>query len=507
MQAKLVPRSPLDGTCDYLLLSDVHLGSDLVPHLRPWARNSWLTQDPEVDEQLVSLLAHYQRRAGVAQRPVSLIIAGDFLDLVGVSLTPDPRAVRTEPTVEERRHGLGSASDHVVHKVHAIAARHRRVFKALCGFLEQGHQLVIVRGNHDIELHWRAAQRAFVDTIAQHADGAEAAREVAARIRICPWFFAVKGLLYVEHGHEFDAMCSYGDPLLPTCPRDSRRIRVNPFYVMLRQVARPTRGLSTSSYENVGFGVYLQLLTRLGLSGSLGIALRFFFAVWRLLDECIAYAVGDGWLRKLRARARRERFTSQTGTSAEQLAELERLYTPPAACSVFCVLRSMYLDRVLAVLLAITCVVVGAYLARYRDELAGIVCALPAALFGAYGCWAPNRDLAPTGRMRRGAAEIARLFGVRFVVMGHTHEAERAALAPNACYVNLGHWGKDDVPEERAPNEHQTPCTYLWLADRGAGYRAELLRWDAAYGPRPYVAGERLEKPRENAAGGLIQSA
>jgi UDP-2,3-diacylglucosamine pyrophosphatase LpxH len=496
-------RTPFVPGWDYLLLSDVHLGSDLVPHLRPWARSSWLTRDPEVDEQLVSLLAHYRDRD--ATRRVCVVIAGDFLDLVGVSLTPDPRAVRTEPTTEERRHGLGSAADHVVHKVHAIARRHRRVFEALCGFLEQGHRLVVVRGNHDIELHWRAAQSALVTAIAEHASSPEARRAVTSRVRICPWFFAVDGLLYVEHGHEFDAMCSYGDPLQPTCPRDSRRIRVNPFSVMLRQVARPTRGLSTSSYENVGFGAYLRLLARLGLTGSLGIALRFSLAVWRLLDESLAYACGDGALRKLRARVRHERFAAQMGVRDEQLAALKRLYVPPAACSVACMLRSLYLDRMLAMLVTLACVVVGAYLARYRDVLSGIVCALPAALFGAYGCWGPDRDLAPTGRMRRNATEIARLFGARFVVMGHTHEAERAPLEAGACYFNLGHWGKDDVPEERSPNDHQTPCTFVWLADGGAGYRAELLRWDACYGPRPYVAESLHERPRGNAAGRLIQ--
>jgi hypothetical protein len=438
---------------------------------------------------------------------VCLVIAGDFLDLVGVSLTPDPSSVRTEPTDEERRHGLGSASDHVVHKVHAIAARHRRVFEALCRFLERGNSLVVVRGNHDIELHWRAAQRALMQAICQHAATPDSMRECARRVRICPWFFSVEGLLYVEHGHEFDAMCSYGDPLLPTCPRDSRRIRVNPFSLMLRQVARPTRGLSTSSYENVGFGSYIKLLGNLGLSGSVGIALRFAAAVWRLLGECLDCARGDGRMRKLRARARRRRFAREAGTSPEQLNALERLYTPPAAHSVACVLRGLYLDRICAMLMAVACVVVGACLARYRDVLSGVACALPAALFGAYGCWGPNRDIAPTGRMRRCADEIARLFGARFVVMGHTHEAERRPLDTGACYVNLGHWGRDDVPEERAPDEHQTPCTYLWLADRGAGYRAELLRWDAACGPRQYSV-ETTPDARHSgsAAGGLIQS-
>lgn len=478
---------------DYLVLSDVHLGSDLVQHVRPWARQSWLSVDAEIDQRLIGLLAHYRERAG-HDRKLCLIIAGDFLDLVGVSLPPERSALKTEPTREERRHGLGSAHDHVVQKVRAIAARHGRVFAALYEFLAGGHRLVIVRGNHDIELHWREAQRAFVDAIRAHAPDARSGREVAARIRICPWFYAVEGLLYVEHGHEFDAMCSYGDPLLPTCPRDSRRIRLSLFAVMLRHVARPTRGLSTRHYENVSFGAYLQLLLQLGISGSLGIAMRFGSAVAALLGECVAQVRRERALRALRCAVKRRRFANQNATSLGTLRQLVRLYARPAACSFRLVLRALYLDRALALGLAFACVVLGAYLARYRAMLDGVLCALPAALLAAYAGLAPNRDLAPTTRMRSGAAQIARLFRTRYVVMGHTHHAEAVPLPNGATYLNVGHWGEDDVPEERRGNEQPAPCSYLWLSAAN-GYRAELLRWDPSFGPRPYLVETQSQLP------------
>ncbi len=472
---------PLD--LDYLVLSDVHLGSDLVPHVRPWARKSWLSAAPEIDERLAGLLAHYGERARRNGRALCLIVAGDFLDLVGVSLSAEPGAVKTTPTREEQVYGLGSAHDHVVQKVRAIAARHERAFAALGAFVAAGNRLVVVRGNHDIELHWRAAQRALIAAISSRAPDPETRAQIEQRIAICPWFFAVDGLLYVEHGHEFDAMCSYGDPLLPTCSRDSRRIRQSPFAVMLRYVARPTRGLSSRSYENVGMSAYLRLLLNLGLSGSLGIALRFARAVSSLLGECHARALGDGRLRALRARLLRARFAERAAIPAPLLDELGRWYTRPAACSLRFVLRSLYLDRVLAVAAALCCVVLGAYLARYRALLDGVLYLLPAGLLTAFACFSPSRDLAPTRRMRRGAHAIARMFNVRYVVMGHTHEAESHELGDDARYLNVGHWGEDDVPEERT--EHvATPCTYLWLAAEN-GHRAQMLRWDAHFGPRP----------------------
>jgi hypothetical protein len=129
-------------------------------------------------------------------------------------------------------------------------------------------------------------------------------------------------------------------------------------------------------------------------------------------------------------------------------------------------------------------VVLGAYLARYRALLDGCLYLLPAGLLTAFACFSPSRDLAPMQRMRRGAGAIARMFNARYVVMGHTHEAETHALEGDACYVNVGHWGEDDVPEERT-EQAAAPCsTYLWLAAEHA-HRAQLLRWDSHFGPRP----------------------
>ncbi|MDB4972102.1 MAG: hypothetical protein JWN48_443 [Myxococcaceae bacterium] len=56
------------GQFDQLLLSDVHLGSDLVTHARPWAATSWLQSEAAVDDQLVSLLT-YQSHHGADGAP------------------------------------------------------------------------------------------------------------------------------------------------------------------------------------------------------------------------------------------------------------------------------------------------------------------------------------------------------------------------------------------------------------------------------------------------------
>lgn len=467
-----------DGQVDYLLLSDVHLGSDIVTHLRPWAATSWLLQEAQVDARLVSMLDHHRTHHQPGRR-WRLIFAGDFLDLVGVSLTPRGPTVRTPPNAEELLHGLGSAPDHVVHKLEAIAARHPGVFAALARFVAAGHSLVIVRGNHDIELHWRAAQRALIDAILAHAPVDER-HVLAARIEICPWFYAVEGLLYVEHGHEFDAMCSYGDPLMPTCVRDPRRIRSTPFSVLLRHVARPTRGLSSASYGYVGMGAYMILLARLGLLGSLQIAVRYARASSRLLRECFARAVDGGRARVRRARLLLQRFAAQTGVSEARLHSLRALYVAPAVHSVDTIVRKLYLDRIACVLLTVAWVL-GALVSGFA--IAALLALIPLA----YACIGRGSNVMPKASMRDGAARIAPMFDARWVVMGHTHVPTIEQLEGEASYVNLGSWGQDDPPEEQT-GTHQSSCTYLTIKKLGGQYRAELLRWDLTRGAAPMHA-------------------
>ncbi|MET0343848.1 MAG: metallophosphoesterase [Polyangiales bacterium] len=471
-----------DDGYDYLLLSDVHLGSDIVPHVRPWAATSWLLQDAEIDARLIALLDHY-RDAHPPERRIRLIFVGDFLDLVGVSLTADHDRVRTPPTREEERHGLGSASDHVVRKVEAIAARHPNVFRALHRFVDAGHQLVMVRGNHDIELHWRAAQRALRDAILAFAPAAR--RDAVARdIRICPWFYAVEGLLYAEHGHEFDAMCSYGDPLLPTCPRDSRRIRSTPFSVLLRHIARPTRGLSSAAYDYVGMGAYARLLRNLGVSGSVRIAVRYARASRRLVSDCFQRARESGERRVQRAQVALRRFAEDTGIAPARLEALRALYVAPAAHSLDFVTRSLYLDRLLSGLVAGGLALSAMLLIQHAGLVSGGLCAIPIALLGGYACIGRGSNTRPQESMQRGAEAIGALFETRWVLMGHTHRPLVASAGERTSYVNLGCWGQDDPPDERLA-QHASPCTYFVIRREGDAFVGALLRWDTEAGPQP----------------------
>lgn len=185
------------------------------------------------------------------------------------------------------------------------------------------------------------------------------------------------------------------------------------------------------------------------------------------------------------ARARLRRFSRRAGVSEEHLGLLRALYVRPALQSLSHVLRSLYLDRVLSMLLACACVAVAGLMGHYQGLWVGALTSIPAAILGIYTCVGSGTNTLPTARMQSGAAHIAKLFRARWVIMGHTHDPEVTPVAEGSSYVNLGSWGEDDPPDERKA-VHKSSCTYLVIRHQDGDYRGELLHWDTARGAEPY---------------------
>ncbi|MFI5308755.1 MAG: metallophosphoesterase, partial [Polyangiales bacterium] len=270
---------------NYLLFSDVHLGSDLVQHARPWTV-SRLRQVLRLDRDLSAMLEHYREQADPA-RPWKLIIAGDLVDLMGMSIAPAlGTELETPLTEEEHTHGLGTAHDHAVQKMRAVAERHDMVFRKLAQFVADGHSLVLIRGNHDVEFYWEPARAAFVQALVDRAPAPSDPATVAsfeARIEFRHWFYYVEGLLYVEHGHQYDETCSYKHVLMPVSPGDPRRIAYSFSDILMRYVVRPTRGLGMADHDGKTMVHYVRMAFAMGLQGAFHLGHRFGRAVFAMM--------------------------------------------------------------------------------------------------------------------------------------------------------------------------------------------------------------------------------
>jgi len=485
--------SPHARTSNYILFSDVHLGADLVQHVRPWTRKR-LRKIAEVDRDLSAMLDHYRENAD-PDRPWRLIIAGDLVDFIGMSIAPPDAedgatsAANLLLTAEEREHGLGSTAEHAVLKMRAVARRHSGVFDRLAAFVADGHSVALVRGNHDVEFHWEAARDALVEAITDRApDGTDRA-VLAKRITVYPWFYYEEGLLYVEHGHQFDAMCSYHHVLNPVSPLDPKRISWSFADLLLRYVVRPTPGLHSHGHEDMGFVDYLRVAWSFGPGGAVGLAVRYLTATGRALRRWRAHLGVTAQALRAEHERRMEALASRHHVGIGVVRSLAALWPTPVTRGGFAVLRSMFLDRIAFILLAgLLSILALIFLPLLWG--AGTTVALFLALLAVTQVTERFRgpDLDPAETMRAAARHIANILPTRYVVMGHTHQPKMIDVGNDATYVNLGNWGSDELDDKLGAS--RTHLVLRWLDGE---LETEFLRWVPGLGPE--LVAVELESP------------
>jgi UDP-2,3-diacylglucosamine pyrophosphatase LpxH len=469
-----------------IILSDVHLGNDLNEITPASFRRSSI-----VDADLASLLEHYRKTPCQGSR-WRLVIAGDFIDFVGISLLPREEADVTE---EEREHGLGNGAIDAQVKLRAVAQRHGVVFDALADFLAAGHAVTIVHGNHDVEFHWDAVKdglRALLVKLARTRNpqaGAPSESELAARVEFAPWFYYVGGMAYVEHGHQYDTLCSTDHVMAPLSPENPRRIARSFSDVLLRWVVRPTRGVSEYGHDKKGVVDYVLLGVSLGAGGVVRLLSRFVSAVVELFRMRRAHLSAAATQLREEHERRMAAMAEATRVGLDRLRALAALQVPPVTRSRSMIMASVLLDRLALGIAALSLIVPLALLGGHTPwswvAIGGVAVGwalLHRRLTARRRAWFGEK-LDNDAVLVERAGHLARLFPAAFVVMGHTHTPAMVPVAEGAAtYVNVGSWHEE---EPNGEDTFRAARTHLVIHPAETGAKAEFLTWGAE-GPRRF---------------------
>ncbi|CAN5424055.1 hypothetical protein BH09MYX1_BH09MYX1_57750 [soil metagenome] len=483
--ASLLPASKSESL---LVFSDVHLGSDLNEQ----DTGHVVRRSHRIDRDLVELLRHYLAETPAGDR-WRIVIAGDFIDFIGISVGAGDATLSTELTREEKEHGLGNSSEHARIKLRRVAERHADVFEALAAFVAEGHALTVVHGNHDVELHWDDVKKDFRDVLRLHAEARLAAsgRELDAsffdRIEFNPWFFYWNGVAYIEHGHQYDPFCVTEHVMAPLSPFDPLRVARGFCDVLLRHVVRPTRGMPEHGHEKAGLGYYISFGTKLGFGGMTRLGIRFARAVrelFRLRQEHLSEAAAT--LRKEHER-RMGLLAEATRIGLDRVRALAAMRAMPITRSIRGIMASVLLDRLAvalaASLLLVTVAVVGAFHGNFLWAGLGIA----AAWVLAHRHLSAKRKVDPAEEMADRATHLARLLPAAFVVMGHTHTPVRMPVNEGAStYINLGPWSEDE-PAPESTNAYRAARTHLVIRIEDGKPVAKLMAWETEIGPKGFL--------------------
>ncbi|MDD1742519.1 MAG: metallophosphoesterase, partial [Methanotrichaceae archaeon] len=197
-----------------VIISDLHLSEGRHPVTKKFNLNEDFFFDEEFDRFLSYLEDESQRRG----RKYRLIIAGDMVDFL--QITSLPESTGFELRRSEAEYGLGTQPDKTIWKMKVMMDGHWFFFKGLGRFICAGNKCTIITGNHDIEWTVPQVQMAFREEMKKYLSKEVTHKEevVSNQIEFCPWFYYEPGLIWVEHGNQYDGMNSFDYFLFPYLP-------------------------------------------------------------------------------------------------------------------------------------------------------------------------------------------------------------------------------------------------------------------------------------------------
>ena len=454
--------SSTTGPRNVLVVSDMHLGRDCNTITGFRARRP----NPEFDQAFIDLLDLYTESTEHRWR---VVFGGDFIDFVEVVVRPDeqnPLNLSFEVSREERSFGLGTESERSTVKLEKTMAYHHAFFQRVARFVRAGGEIVVLRGNHDAELYWDKVQTFFRRALADLAfegqrfevdEAIEIRNDYQTRIIFAPWCYIEPGRLYIEHGHQYDAYCSFDNQLHPVSPTNPLRIDTPLFMFAMRYFVNM---LTDFNPHHAGVWTardYAKYLRTKGPGGAFYVIRMAIAAVGRALWYAAQFAWGrvgeyaQEHHKKLNDEAKRYHVP------ADKLIQIDNLHYTPVTRNLSELARLLFLDRLLLIVAALaSCLAVLVFMTNAWWELL-FIGVIGMAAYQINRMLAPRRFLLPGPKQALAARAIARIMDVPIVVMGHSHARRVVHLGDGRTYFNTGSWLPP--PEGQAHVDPAEPCT------------------------------------------------
>lgn len=462
---------------DYLIISDLHLRGGF---------NNPAAGLYHFDEDFADFLRYY-RLNRVSDRPWRLIIDGDFIEFLYITDLPDPNTPLLRGATfreSESRYGAATEAAKARWKLDMILrTSHPQLLLALARFVAEGNYVMINRGNHDVEMFWPEVQEHFRRLIAEHhpADVSYMAMKeaVATRVQFPDWFCYVPGLLYVEHGCQYDPFCSFENVLNPVVPAHPTLIENSISELSVRYFTNQMKMVNAMAAENINsIGEYLGWVLR----GNMSILPRVFQLYGAMVRRIMAKSGPPDPEAQRVVRAEHERRVAATderfGLPPGTAAAVHAMHATPVMRSTWAAARFLALDLFAwgGILLASVVFILIAYPAR--TGLLAVVGAVAVVSLILYIGAIRFRRVLEYGQLQRIAARIAELFHVPYVVFGHSHQALMRSLPGGRTYVNVGTW---------VPDGQEAHFVYFAITGDGAERAGRLWRWNKSKRePQPF---------------------
>jgi UDP-2,3-diacylglucosamine pyrophosphatase LpxH len=457
-----VPADPMESCAGphTIVLSDIHLAdAEIPPPENPmWKR--FKHPDLFVDGSFARLLEDLQGRI---QSPIELVLNGDLFDFDSVMAIPEGSPFPVSWL--ERKRGMRAEEPKSHFKIGKILEDHPVFVEALRSLLLNGHRVVFVIGNHDIELHWPSVQRKIVE----HLD---LQPEMQKNVTFTEWFYVSAGDTLIEHGSQYDAYCVCPNPVFPLIRKGSRRSVRLPFGNLAGRYMTNGMGLFNPHVESsfiMSLKGYVVFFYKYLIRTQPLLLWTWFWGATMTLLVSIREGLMPAYKNPLQLPRRIRAIAERSNATPTVVMSLRELHAHPAIYNPWKVLRELWLDRALLLLLVL---VLSFQIFSFLNVFVTVSLwwffvpfslFLPAFIFYAHSVTSDVSRLQRVAVNRAPAA--AKIAGVRRVVHGHTHR-EGHVVYKGIEVLNNGTW---------SPAFHDVECTqpygrkcFTWIRPHNA---------------------------------------
>ena len=458
-----------------LVISDIHLGEDLYAEGHP-ALDAYVHA---LNRELADFIAAHRDGA-----PTHLVINGDMFDFVKLARMPMPkrrkRRKKPRPLDAEASAAapvLEAESSEIVSRLRHIAEVHAPLFDELSLFIQAGHRITIIEGNHDAECYLRDVRVALREALALPP-------ALADNLAFRTWFEADTELgFHIEHGHQYDEFCSFEYNLAPYNDETRRAVAMPLTHRAIPYFTELLRAFAAEPIECFDGKSALRFMRAIGPRKAWVLFKVYCFAMLELLKRAgkkargTRTAMADEHLRELQA------LVNASPYSLETLTRMDAMKAQPAEYSVIKMMRVFWFDLVIATGFAIAGVLLAlCVIGPLFGGGAGLLSAMAVLVGCIYTVRRGHKDrrLDVVGVLRRAGGRLAEATRSKFVVFGHSHRAELVRFSDNAFYLNSGSW----VTREVLRGEAGAGMTFVEIDADGAS----LKRWLGSTKPARVVA-------------------
>jgi len=196
-------------------------------------------------------------------------------ELKKIGIKKPEEGLENSITKRERKFGLGTEDYKTIYKLMLIKKGHPEFFEALGLWMESGNKMVVVKGNHDLEIYWLAVRNYLRLIIAENIHNSKNTDTlekilidtVLPNINFIDDSVEIDKDFYVEHGHRYDKFAMVLDR--PKLEKNDKQLnipfgsffnryilnRVELFYPFLDNVRPSTNVLPMLMKENFPLGL------------------------------------------------------------------------------------------------------------------------------------------------------------------------------------------------------------------------------------------------------------